>query len=111
MAESLKVHVAASQAFQRLSAAIKAHSRGAEPLQETAGTVCNLLEATATNAGKRGVTAALLHTPGAFHSILSLIKVAILCSDLHLSSDAALLLHVKLLVTLCPSNSPASSCR
>lgn len=69
--------MAASQASQQLATATEESSSGGDGINsaEVAALVHDLLEATAVETGRRGVIAALLHTPGAFQSLLSLIKV------------------------------------
>lgn len=76
IAESLKAHLAACQAFQELSEVLQTHpSKDSERPTKAASLVRDLLEATAVDVGKRGVIAALLSTPTAFDSLLTLMKV------------------------------------
>lgn len=88
IAQSLKAHLAASQALQQLPQLVGKQPGKAEPQQsqEAARLLEALLEATAVDMGKRGVISAMLSTPGAFQAILSLIKVAVQCAD---NSDQA----------------------
>ena len=80
IASSLKAHMAASQAFQQLVNVTKeSGSRvDAEGAAVAASLLGALLEATADQTGGRGVIAALLHTPGAFPSLLHFIRVRLL---------------------------------
>ena len=68
--------MAAHQALQQLVEVLQTHgAKDAERSDKAAGLVQKLLEATAVDSGKRGLIAAMLSTPGALESILTLIKV------------------------------------
>ena len=78
LAQSLKAHLAAHQAFQQLAEVLQTHgAKDADRSIKAARLVQNLLEATAGDSGKRGVVAAMLSTPKAFESILTLVKVGL----------------------------------